>query len=84
MIRITIELVPYGDESQAKVIAMGVIANDGTGTLRRGNYRYQLSQSKRPHVTSRKGGVKDFSRLQKNVWHLLKLVLNTAFGPKEA
>jgi len=84
VIRVTVELVPHGDESRAKVLCQGMIANDGSGTLRKGNYRFQLSQQGRLSATARKGEVKDFPRLSKNVWHLLRLVLNTAFGPKEA
>lgn len=79
MIRVTVELVPRGDESRALILARGVIANDGSGTLRRGNYRFALSQQRRLTVTARKGEVKDFPRLSKNVWHLLRLVLNQAF-----
>ncbi len=42
MIRITIELVPHGYEARKEVIAKAEIANDGTGTNIRGNYRYRL------------------------------------------
>lgn len=84
MIRITIELVPHGDESRARVLARGEIINEGTGTRERGNYYFWLSQSGRVTTKSRWGNVRDFPRLRKNVWHLLARVLNTAFGPKEA
>lgn len=84
MIRVTVELVPHGDESRARVLARGTIANDGTGTLRRGNYRYSLSQQGRLNTATREGAVTNFPRLSKNVWHLLALVLNTAFARKEA
>lgn len=80
MIRVTVELVPHGDESRARILARGIIANDGSGTLQRGNYRFQLSQSRRLNVTARAGTVKGFPRLSKNVWHLLRLVLNSAFS----
>lgn len=79
MIRVTIELVPRGDETKTRILCRGIIANDGSGTLRRGNYRFALSQQKRLTATAREGEVKDFPRLSKNVWHLLKLVLNQAF-----
>lgn len=85
MIRVTIELVPRGDESRTRVLAVGTIVNDGSGTLQRGNYRFRLSQSGRVGAVSREGEVRNFPRRAKNVWHLLALVLNTAFGPtKEA
>lgn len=79
MIRVTVELVPRGDESRARILCRGLIVNDGSGTLRTGNYRFSLSQQGRPNVQSREGEVKDFPRLSKNVWHLLRLVLNQAF-----
>jgi len=79
MIRVTVELVPHGDEKCARILCRGVIANDGSGTLLRGNYRFSLSQQGRPTVPSREGEVKDFPRLSKNVWHLLHRVLNAAF-----
>lgn len=80
MIRITIEQVPRGDEKRARVLARGTIVNDGSGTPRRGNYKFDLSRSGRITVTSRRGEVKDSPRASKNVWHLLRLVLNEAFG----
>jgi len=42
MLRITIELVPCGIESCAKVIATGTIANTGTGVPTSGDYRIEL------------------------------------------
>lgn len=40
MLRITVELVPYGDESQASVISQGIIYNDATHSKNEsyGNY----------------------------------------------
>lgn len=38
MIRVKIDLIPFGDESKAKQIAEVVIANDGTGDNKTGNY----------------------------------------------
>lgn len=38
MIRVTVELVPHGDESRKETIATGLIANDGNGTPRYGSY----------------------------------------------
>ena len=40
MIKITIELWPFGAESKKKVIGEGKIANDGTGDHWIGNYVY--------------------------------------------
>lgn len=79
MIRITVELVPLGIESRARVIARGTITNDGTGSPKLGNYRYRLSKQGTTTALTRAGDIKDFPRLRKNVWHLLRLVLNSAF-----
>ena len=69
MIRITIELVPYGDESRRKIIGTGEIVNDGTGTKAIGNYRYWLSDG---NGVFSKGSVENFPRLSGDCWDLLK------------
>jgi uncharacterized protein involved in tellurium resistance len=38
MIRVTIELVPFGEEAYKKEIGSIIIANDGTGNQAIGNY----------------------------------------------
>lgn len=38
MLRITVELVPFGDESMAKTIGKGYIINDGTSRNNQANY----------------------------------------------
>ncbi|MCI0354301.1 MAG: hypothetical protein L0099_04560 [Acidobacteria bacterium] len=38
MLRVTVELVPFGEEAQKRKIAEAVIYNDGTGTPLVGNY----------------------------------------------
>ena len=38
MLRITIDLIPYGDEHYTKTIGLMEIANDGTGDVDTGNY----------------------------------------------
>ncbi|HSW00035.1 MAG TPA: hypothetical protein VLI39_07675 [Sedimentisphaerales bacterium] len=37
-LRVTVELIPYGDESRKRTVAVVDIANDGTGTHEVGNY----------------------------------------------
>ena len=77
MVRITIELLPLGNEKYKEVLAVGTIANDLTGTRTNENYKYTLSRQRgtRPF---RKGTVSGFPRLRKNVWYLLKKVLDDA------
>jgi hypothetical protein len=38
MLRVTVELVPFGEEAHARNIAQAVIYNDGTGDRSVGNY----------------------------------------------
>lgn len=38
MIRVTVDLVPFGDETQKRTLTFFEIANDGTGTVAQGNY----------------------------------------------
>lgn len=42
MIRVTIEILPYGDENSKKKLGMIEIANDGSGDLYKGNYKTVL------------------------------------------
>ena len=41
MLKVTIELWPYGDESKAKELSTIYIANDGKGTVEEGNYLFR-------------------------------------------
>lgn len=78
MIRVTVELVPHGDESRARLLARGTITNDGTGTLQRGNYRFRFWNGKATKKGPwREGEVRDFPRRDKNVWWLLGLCLDS-------
>ena len=74
MLRVTVELVPlgYGD---SQVIASAIIANDGTSHQRnRGHYVYQM-WGKRRGQPWREGRIENFPRQSKNVWYLLKRIL---------
>lgn len=83
MIRITIEMVPGGNDDHAYLMAQGVIINDGKGTAGRGNYDYGLTRQTnipgRDPGISREGKVVGFDRRSRNVWHLVKMVLDDAF-----
>lgn len=70
MLRITVELLPLGDESRREVLCVGEIANDGTGTLGHGNYKVGLS-TKGQARTWKRGVVKGFPRRRLNAWDLL-------------
>ncbi len=75
MLRVTVELVPFGDESRAKEIGMLLIANDGEGTHESGNYAYVYGYTDRD-VPLARGTVKKFPRSQ-GAWALVKKILNS-------
>ena len=73
MLRITIDLVPYGKEKWLRNIGKIEIGNDGTGNERFGNYKYKLVDSD----VIIKGELKEHNRMQ-SVFKLLQAVLNKA------
>ena len=82
MIKITVELYPLGRESGKKTLGTAVIFNDATGTLTRGNYKAVFNGKRKKKLRS--GEVKNFPRLQKDVWDLLYLALEDAVGERNA
>ncbi len=86
MLRVTIELVPHGDESRSRVIGIGQIANDGTGNMQIGNYgNYEVVLFKSPEYskspgTWKKGQVKQFDRKRLGPWDLLFRALAATVG----
>jgi hypothetical protein len=81
MVVVKVELWPNGDETKARTIGRIKIANDGTGTLERGNYNVELSHSGRysnkPGVW-KKGKVVGYRRLAQSPYHLVKMALTAA------
>jgi len=82
MLRVTIELVPYGIEDRKRTLATAIIANDGSGSQERGNYTCIFSQSGRPTQKWRHAVVQGFRRLRKGSWHLLLEALKNAINEK--
>ena len=79
MIRITVEIIPYGIESAKLTLTTAEIWNDASGTKSAGNYGYKLNDVGRNKPRCwRKGEVKNFPRTRKNVWYLIRRVLNAA------
>jgi hypothetical protein len=77
MIKITVELWPFGDETRKKEIASARIWNDGTGNIGHGSYGYELTtESGR---TLRKGFLGEFMRSTFTVWWLIAAVMRKAF-----
>ena len=72
MIRITVELIPRG---VGKPVHLGTatIANDGTGTVSKGNYDFALLDKKgRPYKKSRG---ENFPRKTVSFWRLINEAL---------
>ena len=85
MLRVTVELIPYGDESRKRSLAVMEIANDGTGDYEVGNYTGTL-HAEYTGAEGRKGKVVQFQRRHQSVWSLigafLKLWGHTRHSPK--
>ena len=84
MLRITIELVPQGNEAERQVIAVGEIANDLTGADSSGNYVVRLG---RHCVTTaempwREGHLIGFPRKLLGAWDLVLAALMSAIGDR--
>jgi hypothetical protein len=78
MLRVTIELVPYGIEAEASTIGTMLIANDNTGDFRTGNYGYVYTYADRDHQIA-SGNIKNFPR-SLGAWSLVKKILNKRTG----
>jgi len=79
MIRITVEIVPYGIEDSKKVIGIAKIWNDLTGAKTTGNYKYKVSGKKNKLLRNGDGRITGFKRKKENVWKLIYLVLKDIY-----
>lgn len=79
MIRVTIELLPHGFETDKETLGVVEIANDGTGTLTNGSYRYKLFKRGMKGIW-KSGGVSGFPRQKLGSYDLLYRVLKAAIG----
>lgn len=67
MLRVTVQLIPRGDETKTRTLATLEIANDGTGDENTGNYRGRLLAE----YGRRDGVVRGFRRKTQSVWTLV-------------
>lgn len=74
MIRITVQLLPKGDEARARTLGSMDIVNDGTGSEELGNYDATLHAEYTP-PEGRKARVINFRRQRQSVWTLVGAVL---------
>lgn len=42
MIKVTVEIIPFGDVSRKQTLGIAIISNDGTGNKDIGNYEYVI------------------------------------------
>lgn len=86
MLRVTIQLIPRGDESRARTLGTMEITNDATGNMDVGNYVGTL-HAEYTTPAGRKGRLKNFNRRKQSVWSLvggfLKLWGHTSHPPRE-
>ena len=83
MLRITIELVPFGLEKESRVLGIAEIMNDGTGDYRTGNYKARLSKwSPKTNEDWKTTVVTGFLRKSKGPWDLLYRVLHNIVGER--
>lgn len=82
MIRVTIQLLPFGSEAKARHLGTIDIANDGTGTAERGNYKVRLAGFRGPHTRWREGAVRDFPRISRGPYDLLLRALAATVGDR--
>ena len=84
MIRVTIDLLPHGSEERKSHLGTILIANDGTGTMTRGNYRATLSTRGKPKRIWRSVHLTDFPRKALGAYDLLFRVLNATVSKRNA
>lgn len=86
MLRVTVELVPGGDESRARVLHVAEISNDGKKTAAtlgaKGDYNVRLSSRGILSRAFRIGRVTDFPRKRLTAWDLLYRALKNLIGDR--
>lgn len=80
MMKVTVELHPFGDEKLKRHLGTAIIANDGKGSGVIGSYKVRLSTFDDPEKIWKKGEVKGFHRQSKGPWDLLYLALKNTVG----
>jgi hypothetical protein len=73
------ELFPRGGTKGRRVLGTVIIVNDGTGTIKRGNYVWRIASSN--GRTLRSGTLTNYPREAYHPTVLLKRVLDKAYPP---
>lgn len=79
MIRVTVELLPYGMEDHKETLGVAYIANDGTGTQNVGNYNVEFMKHGGKGLYKRTR-VEGFPRRRLLAWDLLYRALQKIVG----
>lgn len=81
MYRVTVEILPHGDEQRKRTVATMEIANDLTGDEITGNYKYRLWEAERGAYApmTRDGRIVNHIR-NSSVFTLIRMVLMDAHG----
>ena len=72
MVRVTVELVPFGVERNKRTLGVMEIINDGSGDTYNGNYNVHKVGRQGPMTITR---IEGFKRRSRNVWQLLARAL---------
>ena len=82
MLRVTIDLLPSGDESRKRTLGVVEIANDLTGDIEFGNYDVRLMKSLvgKHTQTWKRGRVEGFPRERLGPYDLLYRALRATVG----
>lgn len=76
MLRVTIELIPFGNEENKRKIGEMVIANTGDGTGALGDYEAWTAPDSHSNEPLMFGKLKGYDRRQ-SVWELIRLMLES-------
>jgi hypothetical protein len=84
MLRVTIEILPSGDENRKRHLGTVEIANDGTGSAEVGNYSIRLAKFGRPDQTWLQGKLNGFDRIKRGPYDLLLQCLLATVGVRNS
>jgi hypothetical protein len=83
MIKVTVELIPHGDESKKRSLGSMTIINNRTGDINFGNYDYSISKwAPKEKQTWKKGNIERFDRVNRGVWDLMYNILSKTVGKR--
>ena len=71
MIKVTVELFPFGLENNKRHLGTIFIWNDASGTKTNGNYKFKILKAGEQDSIWKTGEVKDFPRKRLLIWDLL-------------